>query len=180
MNFQRANGLAVDGSFGPASYRKMNNILSGNSGQLIYNRALRLGLSGRDVNDLQEALKSLGYLVINKTTDYFGTMTQQALMNFQRANGLAVDGSFGPASHRKMNDILADNSGSSDPNKGDENRKSLTTNIIATAKKYIGVPYVFGGSTTSGFDCSGYTQFVYRQYGINIPRTSIDQSKVGN
>src|SRR5699024_5905758 len=116
-DFQRAENIGVDGSFGPESYKTLQRVLAGSSGssgssnsnssgQLVYKRALRLGLSGRDVNDLQEALKSLGYLVINKTTDYFGTMTQKALMNFQRANGLAVDGSFGPASHRKMNSLL--------------------------------------------------------------------------
>lgn len=51
--------------------------------------------------------------------------------------------------------------------------------IIATAKQYIGVPYVWGGSTPSGFDCSGYVQYVFGKHGISLPRTSAQQYTVG-
>ena len=51
--------------------------------------------------------------------------------------------------------------------------------IVATAKQYIGVPYVWGGSTPSGFDCSGFVQHVLRQHGISMPRTSKEQWNVG-
>lgn len=51
--------------------------------------------------------------------------------------------------------------------------------IIATAKQYIGVPYVWGGSTPSGFDCSGYIQYVFGKHGISLPRTSAQQYTVG-
>lgn len=40
------------------------------------------------------------------------------------------------------------------------------------AKRYLGVPYVYGGSSPSGFDCSGFTSFVYRQLGYSINRTA--------
>ena len=51
--------------------------------------------------------------------------------------------------------------------------------IIATAKQYIGVPYVWGGSTPSGFDCSGYVKYVFGRHGISLPRTSKEQYTVG-
>ncbi|WHY01711.1 C40 family peptidase [Neobacillus sp. DY30] len=51
--------------------------------------------------------------------------------------------------------------------------------VIANAKQYLGVPYVWGGSTPSGFDCSGFVSYVYRSVGISLPRTSRDQQNVG-
>lgn len=51
--------------------------------------------------------------------------------------------------------------------------------VIAYAKQFLGIPYVYGGSTPSGFDCSGFTSYVYRSVGINLPRVSRDQQNIG-
>ena len=59
------------------------------------------------------------------------------------------------------------------------NASTSAQKIIATGKKYIGVPYVWGGSTPNGFDCSGFVQYVFRQHGISLPRTSAQQYTVG-
>jgi cell wall-associated NlpC family hydrolase len=47
--------------------------------------------------------------------------------------------------------------------------------ILAIAARYLGVPYVYGGTTPSGFDCSGYTGYVFRQLGYSLPRTASEQ-----
>lgn len=52
-------------------------------------------------------------------------------------------------------------------------------NIEALATQYIGGKYIWGGETPKGFDCSGYTQYIYKQIGINLPRTALQQSKIG-
>jgi len=47
--------------------------------------------------------------------------------------------------------------------------------IISYAKGYIGVPYLYGGNSKKGFDCSGFTQYIMRQHGYNLPRTAQSQ-----
>lgn len=56
---------------------------------------------------------------------------------------------------------------------------TTASKLITTAKKYIGVPYVWGGSTPSGFDCSGFVQYVFKAHGISLPRTAKQQWNVG-
>ena len=52
--------------------------------------------------------------------------------------------------------------------------------LIADAKRYLGVPYVWGGTNpATGLDCSGLTQLVYGQVGVDLPRVSWEQAKVG-
>ncbi|SHE31180.1 C40 family peptidase [Alkalibacter saccharofermentans] len=58
-------------------------------------------------------------------------------------------------------------------------KSNLGSSIVATARQYLGTPYRSGGSTPAGFDCSGFTQYVFRQLGIGLPRTSGGQRSVG-
>ena len=53
------------------------------------------------------------------------------------------------------------------------------SSILRTAAAYRGVPYVWGGNTPNGFDCSGFTKFVFAKHGIALPRTSREQARVG-
>lgn len=57
---------------------------------------------------------------------------------------------------------------------------SLADNLVSYAKGFVGYPYVYGGnSLTEGTDCSGFTKLIYASYGINLPRTALEQSYVG-
>ena len=58
-------------------------------------------------------------------------------------------------------------------------RDAQINSLIDTAKSYIGTPYVYGGSTPSGFDCSGFVKYVYGQIGISLSRTSYTQANEG-
>ncbi len=55
----------------------------------------------------------------------------------------------------------------------------INNDIISIAKNQLGVPYQFGGSSPSGFDCSGFLYYVFKENGIILPRTSADQYDTG-
>lgn len=80
-----------------------------------------------------------------------------------------------------INQIISDaaststGSSSSSSSSGSEKGKQ----IVEYAKQFLGTPYVWGGTTPSGFDCSGFTQYVYNHFGISIPRVSEDQINCG-
>ena len=51
--------------------------------------------------------------------------------------------------------------------------------VLATAQQYIGCKYVYGGSSPSGFDCSGFTSYVYKAHGVSLSRTAAGQYSNG-
>lgn len=64
------------------------------------------------------------------------------------------------------------------------NTKAASTNyngqaIVLHSKMFLGLPYVEKGETTDGFDCSGFVKYVYAHFGVNLPRTTYEQVKVG-
>lgn len=56
---------------------------------------------------------------------------------------------------------------------------SSNSDIVATAKQYLGTGYVYGGASPSGFDCSGYTMYVYSQHGYSLPHSATSQWQSG-
>ena len=61
----------------------------------------------------------------------------------------------------------------------DSNESSLAQEIVEYAKQYLGYPYVYGGAGSSSFDCSGFTMYVYKNFGYSLSHSARAQSKMG-
>lgn len=57
--------------------------------------------------------------------------------------------------------------------------RSSNEALINYAKQFLGLPYVYGGSTPAGFDCSGFVKYVFGQFGVNLSRTTYSQVNEG-
>ena len=194
--FQISKGIEINGIFDLSTFKALKQlnvqatteqVVEGLSQKtktptksaLVFNRDLSLKSTGDDVNHLQEALKAMGYLKIDNCTDYFGSQTEGALKAFQQAQGIKQDGVAGLRTIDAINKVLSGRGIVLEVATRGSEVKTLSSDIIATAKKYMGTPYVYGGSSPKGFDCSGFTSYVYKQFGINIPRSSSGQATVG-
>jgi cell wall-associated NlpC family hydrolase len=158
--------------------------------------SLCLGDEGDGVRQLQKRLKELGYYTYKNITSYFGPITKAAVILFQNENGLKADGVAGVSTQELLyssgTKMYDSSSSSSTSNKtlGAAQAEAASAQtadaaakcqkLIETAKTLIGVPYRAGGSTTSGFDCSGFVYYLLKQMNINPPRTSISLSQVSS
>ena len=89
--------------------------------------------------------------------------TSSALKSFQKQHKLKADGELNDATYQKLTWEAFTKEGIP---------KVKGREIVSHAAKYKGVPYVFGGTTTKGFDCSGYVCWVYNQNGYDVGRTT--------
>ena len=119
------------------------------------------GDDGQEVVAIQKRLVELSYSINNIDGD-FGPETERAVKNFQADKGLEVDGIVGSATYRAlMNREMP-------PNRSN----SVVRNVLRSAYSVIGTPYVFGGTTPYGFDCSGFTSYVYKNTVCSIERVA--------
>ncbi|BEU87132.1 NlpC/P60 family protein [Selenomonas sp. TAMA-11512] len=131
--------------------------------------AFRIGDQGSDVAEIQGQLSSLGYDVA--ADGDFGPATAEAVKSFQASQGLQADGLVGPATYSAL-------LGKAMPEVS-RGSNYITRRIVGDSMQYLGVPYVFGGTTPSGFDCSGYVRYVFANAGIYLPRMADEQYGVG-
>ena len=167
---------------------------------------LQKNSTGTQVVQLQKQLQALGYK-IKEINGVFDNSTYRAVITFQRDHKLKINGivdkktakaiseakplqgakNVTPAGNGKSQNGSLRQGAAGLPAgagvKAPETKPFLPRHkvqpLIKTAKKYIGVPYQFGGATPKAFDCSGYLQYVFSQHGISLPRTADLQYKLG-
>ena len=132
--------------------------------------AFRIGDQGDEVAGIQGELANLGYDVV--ADGAFGSATAAAIKEFQRSRGLSVDGLVGDSTYRAL-------MGRSIPEVS-RGSNYISRRVIQSSLQYVGVPYVFGGTSPNGFDCSGYVSYVFANAGVSLPRTADAQYEVGS
>ncbi|WP_051585855.1 C40 family peptidase [Caldanaerobius polysaccharolyticus] len=186
--FQSSNGLTADGIVGPATYQRIQLLLNGRNalasrgsinrtspGVTLSTTTLKIGSRGDAVKNLQQSLSRLGYST-GGIDGIFGPATEKAVRAFQARHNLTVDGIAGPQTISAINKALSNSALSS---RGSYERPTSNTSVVDIAKQYLGTPYVYGGTSPAGFDCSGFVQYVFKQAGISIERTASAQYSGG-
>ena len=125
--------------------------------------ALRYGDSG-------SAVKYVQYRLRIPMTSWYGAKTRTAVSNFQRAiklprTGTMTKQTWGSLFYIAKHPIKKKTTGST----------TFHKRVLREAYKLRGTPYRYGGTTPNGFDCSGYTGYVYKKAGKKLPRTSRQQ-----
>ena len=155
------------------------------SGDTLYIIAQKYGVS---VASLREANPNLGNSLI---------VGQSIIVNNPTKNPAAASSSSQQASQARTNNNQSNQQTAQNNNQQQNNNNNQTAksnsqaqpasttrtgsgnNVVSYAESLIGVPYVYGGTTPSGFDCSGFVQYVYSHFGVNLPRTTTQQENCG-
>lgn len=131
------------------------------------------GDEGGEVLVVQQYLHRIGYDM--EENGVFGDQLESAILHYQHAHFLPVTGVVDDSTmllmfgQEEIPPSLAYGRG----------REWFPILLLKVAQKYIGVPYVWGGTTPDGFDCSGYVQYVFRECGISLPRLADEQFNYG-
>ncbi len=194
--FQYSRGLEADGIVGAETYRALigAEIPENKSSRFAEQKPWQdqrkeknmfpLVTADNVTTVLQQALVNKGY---NLDVDgVFGVGTEQAVRKFQADRGLDVDGVVGRETFYALTGqklpggpLRRFGNGGFGSVTGTANSR-LAVQLLGIANQYRGVPYVFGGSSPSGFDCSGFTRYVYSAVGISLPRCADEQYFVGS
>ncbi|WP_186577753.1 C40 family peptidase [Aquibacillus kalidii] len=189
--FQKDNNLKATGQ---ADEKTMNTLIKIEREK--YLRPLRSidqnyypGDTGKDIETIQKALHYFGYYK-DELDGIYGPMTDQALKAFQQDHGIEVQPEVNektinaiytaeptevtqPKEKSKEQEATEPKEPKQVP-KAVEQQAYSTATLISNAKQYVGTPYVWGGESPGGFDCSGYIQYVFQTVNIQLPRTVSD------
>lgn len=129
----------------------------------------QVGDKGWKVKQAQQYLQKLGYDP-GGTDGKFTKTTRKSIRSFQKKYKLKETGNLDNATYEELK---------WQAEAKDYGGNVASTKILKTAAQYKGVPYVFGGTTPNGFDCSGYVQYVFAKNGIRLTRTADTQALEG-
>ncbi len=149
---------------------------------------------GEDVLTLQKKLYLIGY-DISEFDGVYGTETERAVAAFQHDHKITVTGIVTNVTWRalkkakeKKGRVLPEIKVKPAVDPKNSNlaplgqtfiTKKQGAQIVSTAKGLMGVAYVFGGTSPTGFDCSGLLQYVFKMNGLAIPRLADEQYQLG-
>ena len=181
MAFQAAANLTADGIVGGDTWAA----LYASNAPAAPSSTLKPGDKNDSVKAMQTRLIQLGYLTGSADGD-FGDNTRAAVRAFQTAAKLTADGIAGPQTLSALYASSAPAAGAttapsnpgattapSNPSGGVKDTDYETgEKIVALAKQYLGCKYVYARENPPYFDCSGLTQYVYKQFGYNLKRTA--------
>ena len=129
----------------------------------------QVGDKGWKIKQAQQYLLKLGFEP-GETDGRFTKSTRKAIRKFQKSSKLKETGNLDNATYEELKWRAEAKFRGGDV---------ASAKILKTAAQYRGVRYVFGGTTPSGFDCSGYVQFVFAKHGIRLTRTADTQAREG-
>ncbi|MDR2006289.1 MAG: C40 family peptidase [Acidaminococcales bacterium] len=134
-------------------------------------------MRGGPVEALQKRLQEIGYYR-GPIDGIFGSATFNAVFMFQTVNGLTIDGIAGADTIRTLNLPDAEIKSPPPPDAARGGSRGHSK-IVMHASGFLGTPYVWGGVTPNGFDCSGFIYYLLSQYGVVMPRMADGQFNVG-
>lgn len=159
---------------------------------------LQYGQENDEIMGLQKALYYFGYYTAN-IDGIYGPKTELALHQAQQAFGLPetttlsqalVETLQEEANYSTLNTSETTKANEEPTAQSIKNSSAFAMDeLIQSAKAQLGVPYQWGGTTTAGFDCSGFVQYVFAEHAISIPRTvseiwnqtqAVDQRSIGD
>jgi len=106
----------------------------------------------------------LGTNVLSNPADFTGAREFRVGLTFRLGGGHSGSGARFPSGGGRTSGSTVWPAGN--------NAAGAARRVVPRGERYIGVPYVWGGETPKGFDCSGFVQYVYRAEGVELPRTS--------